>query len=76
MVALGDIAQSLHDALDIDHHGFDRAGDNSQFLLQEVAGDGNAVAHQDFVGGTAHTGQVDALGAFGFGISDQSPGPG
>ena len=64
MVALGNVRQPLHDALDIHDHGIDRAGDDSQFLLQEVTGDGDAVPHQHFVGGAAHARQVDSLCAW------------
>jgi hypothetical protein len=53
--------QRLHDALHIDHHGFHCAGQDGQLLVQEVAGSGNALAHQDFVGGAADPRQVDAL---------------
>ncbi len=62
--------QRLHDALHIHDHGFDRAGQDRQLLVQEVARRRDALAHQDFVGGAADAGQVDALGAGCFGIFD------
>ncbi len=70
MVALGDLGQPLHDALDIDHHSLHRAGDDGQLLLQEIAGDGHAVTHQYLVGGAAHAGQIDPFGPLGLGIFD------
>ena len=62
--------QRLHDALHIHHHGFDRAGQDGQLLVQEVARSRDALAHQDFVGRAADAGQVDALGAGCLGIFD------
>ena len=38
------------------------AGENHVLLAQEVTGHGNAVTHGNLVGGTADTGDVDALG--------------
>ncbi len=70
VVTLGDIGQGLHFALHVHDHGIHRAGDDGQFLLQVVARHRNAVAHQDLVGGAAHPGQLDALGAFVLGILD------
>ena len=34
-----------------------------QLLLEEVAADRDAMAHQDFIGGAAHAHQVDAFSA-------------
>ncbi|MBA7626548.1 hypothetical protein ES703_34000 [subsurface metagenome] len=68
VVALGNIGQPLHNALDINHHSLDGPSDYGQLLLQEIAGDGHAVAHQYLVGCAAHTGQVYPLGPLGFGI--------
>ena len=70
VVALGHVGQGLHDALHVHHHGVHRAGDDGQFLLQVVAGNRNAVAHEDLVGGAAHAGQLDALGALVLGVLD------
>ena len=61
MIALGNVRQRLHDALHVHDHGIHRAGDERQFLLQEVTGEGDAVPHQHFVGGTALTRQIDPL---------------
>ena len=55
-------------ALHVHHHGVHRPGDDGQLLLQVVAGNGNAVAHEDLVGGAAHAGQLDALGALALGV--------
>ena len=63
--------QGLHDALHVDDHRLDRAGQDGQLLVQEVAGRRDAVAHQDLVGGAADAGQVDALGALALGLGDQ-----
>ena len=52
--------QRRHDALHVDDHHLHRAGHDGQFLLQEVAGDRQPVAHQHFVGGAADAGDVDA----------------
>ncbi len=68
---LGQVAQRLHDALHVHDHGLDRAGDDRQLLVQEVAGRWDAVAHQDLVRRAADAGQVDALGALGLGVGDQ-----
>ena len=65
---LGQVGQRLHDALHVDDHRFYRAGDDGQFLVQEVAGRGNALAHQCLVAGAADPGQRDALGAFLLGV--------
>ena len=70
VITFGNIGQGLHFALHVHHHGVHGAGDHGQFLLQVVARHRNAVAHQDFVGGAAHAGQLDALGALVLGILD------
>ena len=67
----GQVGQRLHDALHVHHHGLDRAGENRQLLVQEVAGRGNALAHERLVGGAADACHVDALGALAFGIGNQ-----
>ena len=46
-------------------------GHHGQLLLEEVAGDGDAVPHEDFVGRAANAGQVDALGPLGLGLGQQ-----
>ena len=68
VVALGHVGQGLHLALHVHDHGVHRAGDDGHLLLQVVAGHGDAVAHQDLVGGAAHAGQLDALGALVLGV--------
>jgi hypothetical protein len=68
--ALGHVGQVLEHALNINDHGVTGAGDDGQFLLQEGAGLGNAVALENLVGRTADAAQLDALGALGFGIFD------
>ena len=70
VVGLGHLRQAGHAALHVGDHHLDRAGDDGQFLLQEVAGDRDAVADQDFVGGAADAGQGDALGAGGLGLGE------
>jgi len=67
MVALGDLCQRLHLTLNIDHHGVNRPGDNGQLLLEKVACHGDAMAHEDLVGGTAHPGDIDSLRPGGLG---------
>jgi hypothetical protein len=62
--------QRLHNALHVHDHGFHRAGQDSQLLLQEVARCGNALAHQDFIGCAADAGKVDAFGTGFLGIGD------
>ena len=70
MEALAQGAQSGEDALHVHDNGLAGAGQNHVLLIQEVTGHGDAVTHGDFVGGAAHTGNGDALGAHGLGISD------
>ena len=41
--------ERLHDALHVDDHGLDGAGEDGQLLVQEVAGRRDAVAHEDLV---------------------------
>ena len=70
VVGGGDFRQTRHAALHVDHHHLDRAGDDRQFLLQEVAGDRHAMPHQDLVGRAAQAGQGHALGSRRLGIGD------
>ena len=63
--------ERLHDALHVHHHRLDRAGQDRQLLVQEVARGGDALAHHDLVGGAADAGQVDAVRALGLGVGDQ-----
>ena len=56
-------AERLHDALHVDDHRVDHAGEHGQLLVEEVAGRRDALAHQDLVGGAADAGEVDARGA-------------
>ena len=72
-IFLRKLADGRHDALHVHHHGLDHAGQDAEFLLQEAAGSGNAVADKDLVRGAAHAHEVHALGALGFGIGDRSP---
>ena len=51
--------KGLHDALHVHHHRLDGAGQDNQFLVQEVAGAGDTLAHHHLVGG-ADAGQADA----------------
>ena len=53
--------QRLHDALHIDDHRFDRAREDGEFLMEEVAGRGHALPHQDFIRRAADTGQIHAV---------------
>ena len=64
-------AQGLHDALHVDDHRLDGAGEHREFLVEEVAGRRDAVAHEDLVAGAADAGEVDALGARRLGLGDQ-----
>jgi len=66
--APGHVGQVLEHALDIDHHGVHRAGDDRQLLLQEGARRRHAVALQDFVGRAADAAQLDAFGALLLGV--------
>ena len=68
VVALGHIGQGLHLALHVHHHGVHGPGDDRQFLLEEVSGHRNPVAHQHLIGRAAHPRQVDPLGALGLGV--------
>ena len=63
--------ERLHDALHVDDHGLDGAGEHGQLLVQEVARRRDAVAHEDLVAGAADAGEVDALGAGGLGLGDE-----
>ena len=62
VVALGDVRQRFHYALDIHHHGVHGAGNQGQLLLHKVTRQRYAVTHQYLVGRAAHAGQVDAAG--------------
>ena len=53
MVPFGNGHQALHDALHVDDHRLDGAGEDGQLLLEHVAGRGNAFAHNDLVGRAA-----------------------
>ena len=68
VVVLRDIGQARHAALDVDDHHLDGAGEDGEFLLEEVARDRDAVADQDLVGGAADARQGDALGASCLGV--------
>lgn len=68
--ALAKGSQSREDALHVHDDGFAGAGQDHVLLAQEVTGHGDAVAHGHFVGGAAHTGHVDALGAHALGQGD------
>ena len=50
VVALGHVLEALHLTLHVDRHQLYGAGHQCQFLLQEVSGAGNAVAHEHFIG--------------------------
>jgi hypothetical protein len=68
---IGHASQRLHDALHVDDHRLDRAGQDRKLLVEEVAGRWDALPHHDLVRGAADAGQVDALGALALGVSDQ-----
>ena len=70
MEALAQGAQGGEDALNVHDNGFAGAGENHILLVQEVAGHGDAVAHGHLIGGAAHAGDGDALGAHGLGIGN------
>jgi hypothetical protein len=55
--------QCLHDTLHVDHHRLNRAGQDRQFLLEEITRRRDTLAHQDFVSRAANPGQVDAVRA-------------
>ena len=63
MKTAAQVPQGWHDALDVNDHGLHGPGDHRQFLLEKIAGDGDAVTHDDFIAGTAHAHHVDAGGA-------------
>ena len=69
--ALGERPERLHDALYVDDHRLDGAGEHRELLVQEVARRRDAVAHQDLVAGAADARQVDALGARRLGLGDE-----
>ena len=69
--ALGERPERLHDALHVDDHGLDGAGEHGELLVQEVAGRRDAVAHEDLVAGAADAGEVDALRAGRLGLGDE-----
>ena len=70
MVGLRDLRQAGHAALHVGDEHLDRAGDDRQLLLEEVAGDRDAVANEDLVGRAADAGEGHALGARGLGFGD------
>jgi hypothetical protein len=63
MEIFDDLAQGLHDTLDINHHCFHRSGGQGDLLLDETRRHRNAAPHQDFIAGAANPGQVDPLGS-------------
>ena len=66
-----------HAALHIRDHHLDSPCDDGQLLLQKIAGNRDAVAHQDFIGRAADACQIDpAFGAFFPGLGDQLRIPG
>ena len=60
---VGDLGQALEDALHVDDHRLDRAGEHRELLVEHVARGRHALAHERLVGGAADAGDVDALGA-------------
>ena len=56
------LGNRLHDALNIDDHGFNCSGCQHHFLLNKGTCDRDTSAHQDLITGAADTGQIDALG--------------
>ena len=70
MEALAQGAQGGEDALHIHHNRLHSAGEDRVLLLEEVAGHPDAVAHGHLVGGAAHAGHVDPLGAHLLGHGD------
>lgn len=71
MELLGQRRKPLHDALDIHHHGLHRSGQDGQLLLEEVAGQRDALPDKHFVGRAADAGQVNSFGPFGLGIGQK-----
>ncbi len=61
----------MHDALHVHDYRLDRTGEQGQFLAEEIAGHRHPLAHQDLVGSTADTAQVDADRALRSGIFNQ-----
>src|SRR5450756_1013319 len=70
VVALGELTDSLVDALHVHHHGIHRAGDYGELLLEHVPRDRDAVPREYLVRGTADAGDVDTFGAFLLGLLD------
>jgi len=64
---LRQLAEGRHDALDVDYHCVNGARGKGQFLLEEIPGDGNTVAHEDFDRRAADAAEVDARGALALG---------
>ena len=71
MEALRQRSQGLHDALHVDDHRLDGAGEHGELLVEEVARRRDAVAHEDLVARAADAGEVDALGALRLRLGDQ-----
>ena len=61
--AFGQRAQGRKNTLYIHHNGLTCSGQHHILLLQEVSGHGNAPPHGYFVGSTADTGHIDAVGS-------------
>ena len=61
VVRAGDLGKARHAALHVGDHHFDGAGDDGQFLLQEVPRDRNAVTHENLVGGATDPGERHAF---------------
>jgi hypothetical protein len=62
VVLRGHLGEALEDALNVHDHCFDGPRRHGHLLLEEVTGDRDPVAHEDFVGRAADPGDVDALG--------------
>ena len=60
--------QTLHDALDVNTHGVNSAGNDNRFRGQEVPDVGHAMTHQHFGPGAAHAAKNDAFGAGSLGF--------
>ena len=52
--------------MNIDHHDIHGPREQSQLLVQVVAGNGHSLAHQYLVGSATNARNIDAFGAGGF----------
>ncbi len=67
---LGQGNQSLHDTLDVNDHGVRSTGEDSQLLVEEIAGQRDTLSHQKLIGRATDTSHIDPFGPLRLGVLD------